>query len=118
MSGLTWIVRGNVDSIQWHLALVVLSHDTAKLGRVMKVMKASEYIFLANVIALSLQYDRVFWLHTLRSDPLRPDISRIVTFSPSLQCTPPLQRYRGRLIVDRADVVVQVIRTSKRFPTT
>ena len=111
-------MRGNIDSIQWHLALVVLSHDTAKLGRIHESHKSIRIHDFANVIALSLQYDRVFWLHPLRSDPLRPDISRIVTFSPSLQCTPPLQRYRGRLVVDRADVVVQVIRTSKRFPTT
>ena len=113
-----------MDSQHWHLALIVLIYKTVKLRIIMKamevmnVMKASEYIFLANVIALSLQYDLLFWLHSLQPDPLRPDISRIVTFSPSLQCTPPLQRYRRRLIVDRAYVVVQIIRTSKRFPTT
>ena len=56
-------MRGSIDSIQWHLALVVLSCRIVKLRRVMKVMEvmeASKYVFLTNVIILSLQHDRLF----------------------------------------------------------
>ena len=55
-------MRRNIDSMHCYLALVVLNYGTAKLRKAMKVMEvmeASEHKFLANVIVLSLHYDRL-----------------------------------------------------------